>query len=434
MNQARVDLQTQYRIVRPSGEVRTLRGLSRPKRNAEGRIIGLAGVVQDVTEQMLAADALLRAEKLKTIGQLTGGVAHDFNNLLTVIGLNVEAVIDAEHLPPDLREMLESAAHATQRGAEMTGQLLSYARRQSLRPRVVDLRALPITMQPLLERAVGGLGRLSVETGKGNLSVEIDAGQFENAVMNLVINARDALAGVNAAHASIDVLIEAIGLRRPLRAMPDVIAEGDYVRVRVSDTGSGIPAETLPRIFEPFFTTKDVGSGSGLGLSMVYGFVHQSRGAMSVVSRVGQGTVIDLYFPQSQAVAAPAPVAVAEPAFEVPRRRALLVEDGADLRQTMTQIFRRIGFDTVAVGSADEALTALRAQPPFDLLFSDIVLPGGMSGLGLAEAAQSIDPAPTVVLTSGNTREIDATNLKWPILPKPFRVSALTELLSAILT
>jgi len=428
---AGIDTQREYRIVRPSGEVRTLRELSRPKLDGKRTLVGLAGVVQDITEQKLANDALLRSEKLKTIGQITGGLAHDFNNLLSVIGLNVEAVIEADHLPPDLRELLLPAAHATRRSAELTGQLLSYARRQSLQPRSVDLRSLVDTMQPLLIRAVGGRGSLTINASHDDRRVEIDPGQFENALMNLVINARDALAE-NAISPRIDVSIKLVTLRQQMLALPDSVPAGTYVRVRVSDSGSGIPPDILPRIFEPFFTTKEVGSGSGLGLSMVYGFVQQSRGAMTVTSAVGHGTVIDLYFPQATAGAPAARPAVRTQRFDGQQRRVVVVEDGEDLRKAMMQIFQRMGFETVAVASADEALSVLRTQSQFDLLFSDISMPGTMNGLKLAETAKEIRPELVVVLTSGNTSEIEMCDQNWDLLPKPFRVSALNELLSKL--
>ncbi len=432
MRETGTDHQFEFRIRRPSGEIRVLREIARPRRDAQGRITGMAGVVQDVTDQKLAADALLRAEKLKTMGQITGGIAHDFNNLLAVISLNLETALDAASLTADQRELLQPALHAARRGGELTAQLLSYARRQSLRPVVADLGAMVITLQPLLTRAVGDRHQLQIDAPAHGLTVSIDPGQFENALMNLTINARDALAeaaGRPACESRIAITVAPVELRHSLAGQPDTVPPGRYARVRTADTGSGIAPELLQRVLEPFFTTKPLGTGSGLGLSMVYGFVHQSQGRMSIESSLGQGTCIDLYFPLAD-----------RPADLVPARRAtrpmprlcghaLLVEDRDDLRETMLRIFRKIGFTGTAVASGEAALDWLRGPQPVDLLFSDILLPGGIDGPTLAEAAERVRPGLNVVLTSGDTRQVDASRIRWPVLSKPFRISALMELL-----
>ncbi len=430
------DLQFEYRIVRPSGEVRTLRELSRLRRDAAGTVIGITGVIQDITEQKLAADALLRAEKLKTIGQITGGIAHDFNNLLTVIGLNLETVIDSEDLPAGLRELLEPAMHATHRSAELTGQLLSYARRQSLSPRDVELQSAVVALQPLLARAVGGQASLVVmapppdAVAQGRLVVEVDAGQFENAVMNLVINARDALGDQDGQRGEIVIAVDPLTLSAPLQALPDTIPIGAHVRVRVADNGSGIDPAVLPRIFEPFFTTKAIGTGSGLGLSMVYGFVHQSRGAMSISSTPGEGTIVDLYFPRAGAEGRNRGEAAQR--FDAQSRSALVVEPRTDTRAAMLQLFRQLGFDTVGVASTEAALVELRSSRDYDLLFSDLTLPGALSGVQLAALAQRLRPELAVVLTSSDTRAIEAGATPWRLLQRPFDAEALIEVLGTL--
>ncbi len=431
MRESGTDHQMEYRIIRPSGETRVLRELSRPRRDAQGRITGIAGVIQDITDQKLAADALLRAEKLKTIGQITGGIAHDFNNLLNVIGLNLESALETPGINAGLRDMLEPALHAARRSGELTGQMLSYARRQSLRPVVTDLGALVAGLQPLLVRAVGDRHVVQILPPDGALPVAIDPGQFENALMNLAINARDALGTIDSpvGGGRIEISVKSVLLRRSLASLPDAVPPGSYIRVRVADTGSGIDPAILPRILEPFFTTKPLGTGSGLGLSMVYGFVHQSQGRLSIESTPGTGTRIDLYFPLIDDAQAHLP----KPATVRPARRlrghALLVEDRDDLRATMLRIFRQLGFEAEAVSSGEEALERLRENRPVDLLFTDILLPGGMDGPTLAEAAELLRPGLAVVLTSGDTRQVDASRLRWPVLPKPFRVAALIEAL-----
>ncbi len=383
---------------------------------------------QDITEQKIAAEALLRAEKLKTIGQITGGIAHDFNNLLTVVSLNLEMAMEDTDLPAPQRGLPEQAQHAARRSAELTAQLLSYARRQSLRPLVVDLRAQVQTVRPLLARAVDDRHVLRFAATQSSLLIEIDPGQFENALMNLVINARDALPE----HGHIDISVSAVDLATPLPGQPDCVPAGPTVRVRVADDGSGIPPEILPQIFEPFFTTKPLGSGSGLGLSMVYGFVQQSRGCLQIRSTPGQGTTIDLYFPQADLPQDASPEPVAVPDFSALDLAVLVVEDRAELRSTLAGLFERIGFRTTAVGSAEEALNLLSGPAQFDVLFSDIILSGPINGPDLATRAERMHRDLAIVLASGEAREVDVAELKWPVLRKPFRPADLIEVLAAL--
>ena len=419
----------EYRIIRPSGDVRVLRELARPKYDAAGAMIGMAGVMQDVTEQKNAEQALLRAEKLKTIGQITGGIAHDFNNLLTVVGLNLEAALEEDDLSPTVRETLEPALHAARRGGELTMQMLSYARGQSPKPRVVSLSTLLQTVQPLLLRAVGERHRMTVATPSVDMRLEIDPGQFENALMNLVINARDAMirdgaVDIGFATAHVDALLEAI---------PDDVPRGDYIRFRVTDTGGGIDPAILPKIFEPFFTTKPSGTGTGLGLSMVHRFVQQSRGYMTITSAVGVGTTVDLYFPIAETAMTAPPAAETRKDFSARQRSVLVVEDGDALRHALHRILSDLGFNTVSVATANEALEYLASHRTFDLLFSDITLPGGVDGIQLAAEAEMLRPDIAIVLTSGNADQIDpSAYARWHLLPKPFQSSAIKAMLNRI--
>jgi PAS domain S-box-containing protein len=418
----------EYRIVRPSGEIRMVREMIRARTDAQGLRIGLAGVVQDITEQKLAEDALLRSEKLKTLGQITGGIAHDFNNLLTVIGLNLETALIDDSLPSDLRSLLEPALRATERGSELTGQMLTYARRPSLRPKAVDLWQLVDSLRPLLARAVGARNQLHVIPPDRPVTVRIDPGQFENALLNLVINAQDAM--TESGRVTISVSVESV--QHTLHRVPDVIPAGNHALVTVTDTGQGIPAEVLPRIVEPFFTTKAIGKGSGLGLSMVYGFIHQSGGAFSVSSPPGCGTTMELYFPLTDHVDPPAVPAVPDNA---PMRRsglAVLVEDREDLRQTMHRVLEQLGFTTLSVADGEAALDILRNHAHAALLVSGMALPGGGTGAELAAAAKAIHPGLDVVLTSGDKRAAETTPTKWHLLSKPFRLSDMAEMLGRL--
>jgi PAS domain S-box-containing protein len=418
----------EYRIVRPSGEIRVLRELARPRLDSAGRVIGLSGVVQDITEHKTAETALRRAEKLKTIGQITGGIAHDFNNLLTVVGLNLETVLSFEDLSEDARSLLDPALHATRRSAELTGKLLSYARKDELNPSLTDLRALVAVFRPLLERAVGQRHRLVITLSGDDLRIVVDPGQFENALMNLVINARDALGDDGRIHVSLGV--ETIPV--PYHGIPDVVPAGRHVRVQVADNGHGIPPDLLQRIFEPFFTTKPEGAGSGLGLSSVYGFVHQSQGCMTVASVPGEGTRIDLHFPMARQQAEQELLPAAVTAHRrVQGLRALVVEDSDLVRRTLERALTQLGFGVVAVGAADAALARLQSGERFDLLFSDVGLPGEMDGVQLAKAVEVLAPDVTVVLTSGDTSTVETGGRPWAVLPKPFKVSALIEVLEA---
>jgi PAS domain S-box-containing protein len=419
----------EYRIVRPSGEIRVIRELARPKHDANGRTIGMAGVIQDITEQKAAGDALLRAEKLKTIDQVMGGIAHDFNNLLTIIGLNIDAVVESVDLPEDLRSILKPALHAAHRGGELTAQMLSYARRQSLTSHVVNLSALIETLQPLLTRATGERHKLTIEVPRSDLCLKMDPGQFENALMNLVLNARDAMQ----ANGRIDITFAVIQLSNPLVRFPDLVPPGKYVRVRVVDSGQGISAEVLPRIFEPFFTTKRPGTGSGLGLSMVYGFVRQTQGKLMISSAPGVGTTIDLYFPMTEILIERPIEAPVQLDFVFKNRSVLVVEDSDDLRRATHNLFAELGFETTSVATAADAVDVLQSSRRIDVLFSDITLAGGVDGAELGAMAESLRRGIVVVLTSGNAHQIETGSLtRWTFLPKPFRAATLIELLGSI--
>lgn len=431
----------EYRILRPAGEIRLVRELARPKHDAHGRVIGFAGVIQDITDQKIAADALLRSEKLITIGQITGGIAHDFNNLLNVIGLNLEQALDSPDTTPRLNELLEPALHAARRSGELTSQMLSYARRQSLHPVVIDVGTLISTLRPLLAHAVGDRHSLQLPLPASKVTAAIDPGQFENALMNITINARHALDDMMAEHqrcnqqgsrGRIEITVEPVDLRNSLYGQPDEVPPGKYARVGVTDTGTGIPPEILHRILEPFFTTKPLGTGSGLGLSMVYGFVHQSEGWLTIDSTVGQGTTMHLYFPLVEEAV---PVSGAQTPMGHAHKfsgRVLLVEDRDDLRATMQRLLGQIGLQVKAVATGEAALDMLRSPEPVDLLFTDILLPGGIDGPALADAAVALRPSIKVLLTSGDAHQVDQGRLKWLVIPKPFKITSLRDVLSGM--
>jgi CheY-like chemotaxis protein len=335
---------------------------------------------------------------MEAVGQLTGGIAHDFNNLLQVIIGNTEIL--AEGLPDNSRE--EKLAHMTlmaaRRGAELTSQLLSFSRRQALQPRPTDIEQLIGESEGLMQRAGGASIAIKRVFAPDLWHAVVDPGMLQTALLNLVFNARDAMPDGG----RITIAAENVVCDHAYVSRHGVVRPGEYVRIAVCDSGMGIPAGLLERVFEPFFTTKDVGKGSGLGLSMVYGFAQQSDGAVRIESTEGKGTTVYLYLPRSL-VKAPNET---EPAPRVATPRGsetiLVVEDDALVREFAVGALRGLGYTVLAATDGDAALHALRIhKDPVHLLFSDIIMPGGMTGWQLAEIATAMRPSLKVLLTSG---------------------------------
>jgi two-component system NtrC family sensor kinase len=361
----------------------------------------------------MAEDALRQAQRLEAIGQLTGGVAHDFNNLLMIISGSAQRLRhelgDKKHL-----RLLDMIATATQRGETLTRQLLTYSRRQMLSPEVVDLgQRLPV-LRELLARSLRTDIEIKVEVPEADCAVRIDPGEFELAILNLAVNAKDAMP--NGGSLSIRA--------RPVTLKGEASEEGlagDFVAVRVADTGQGIPAEVMTRVFEPFFTTKEVGKGTGLGLSQVYGFAKQSGGTATISSTEGRGTAVTLYLPRSLE----APQAVAEPSQAPAQAEAagtvLLVEDNADVAEVGAGYMRQLGYRVRSVSNVQAALAALRLDPQVDLVFSDILMPGGRNGLDLAREIEERFPHIPVLLTTGYSASAqDAVRYRVAVLQKPY--------------
>ncbi|MGE0667707.1 MAG: PAS domain S-box protein [Sphingomonadales bacterium] len=356
-------------------------------------------IARDVTAQIEAEARLRQSQRLETLGQLTGGVAHDFNNLLTVILGNAEYL--AEQLPPhgDLHRLAVAMQDAAERGSALNRRLLAFARRQPLDPRITDVNGLMSAMDHLLRRTLGEHVEIEVIRAGGLWRSFIDPAQMESAILNLCLNARDAMPGggrltIETANAYLDA---------PYAAGHEDVQPGQYVMIAVTDTGHGMPPEVANRAFEPFFTTKDVGKGSGLGLSMVYGFVKQSGGHIKIYSEVGQGTVVRVYLPRSHEAAEEAETGTRQPAAATGNDKILLVEDDDLVRGHVEQQLRALGYRVVAAASGPEALELLRRVEDFDLLFTDMVMPGGMNGQQLAGAAHEIYPDLPVLFSSGYT-------------------------------
>ena len=357
------------------------------------------GFIRDLTSRQKMEEELRQAQKMEAIGQLTGGLAHDFNNLLTVITGNLE-MLETTLKDSRQRELLKEAQEAAQDGANLTSQLLAFGRRQPLNPRPTDLGPLISNFSELLRRTLGESIELQIRvSGSNNLSV-VDAPQLQNAVLNLVINARDAMP--RGGKLTIDV--SQTRLDADYAQMYPEIRTGRYVLVAVTDNGAGMTEEVRQRAFEPFFTTKAMGAGTGLGLSMVYGFVKQSGGNIQIYSELNRGTSIRIFLPLAEAVRTSEkmdPGATAIGAMPRGSETILVVEDDARVRRVTTARLRSLGYDVIEAGNGAAALALLAAHPKIAMMFTDVVMPGGMNGDELTEAALVARPDLRVLFTSG---------------------------------
>jgi len=394
-------------------------------------VAGVGTIALDVTERKRLDDQLREAQKLESIGQLTGGIAHDFNNLLTVILGNIEMAREQNDRSPS-RRRLDAAFGAAERGASLTRQLLAFARRQPLAPRTTDVNRLIQDMSRLLERTLGETIVVGTTLARDLWMTEIDPNQLEIALLNLAINARDAMPQGGT------IAIETGNVRRDAALAhegADAIAPGCYVTVQLRDTGTGMAADVLARAFEPFFTTKTVGRGTGLGLSMVYGFVRQSGGHIRIESAVGQGTAVTMYLPKSeQAIEAAAALEIARPSGT---ERILVVEDDPEVCQFLVATLAELGYRVCAAGEAHGALAHLDAERPFDLLLTDVILPGGMTGRDLAQATQRLHPEMRTLYVSGYPRDTLMRDGRLDegvvLLSKPFTRNDLAQAVRRVL-
>jgi len=401
------------------------------RKDLEDRVAERTAALQaSMAETARAQAALAQAQRLETVGRLTGGVAHDFNNLLTVIVGGLDMILRRPEDTERVARLAEAALAAGQRGERLTRQLLAFSRNQELKLEVVDIGALLDQAEPLLRRAVGEAMALTIRREGGSVRSRVDAAQLEAALLNLVVNAVDATS--TGGEISIAVEPATLAAGQVLDTEP-----GDYVRVAVSDTGTGMPPEVLARVFEPFFTTKEVGKGTGLGLAQVYGFLRQCGGGVSIDSVEGRGATVALYLPATEAPATIAAATAAPPPRDRLRGvRVLLVEDDAAVREITDGLLRDLGCEVTTAENGASALEALEEGVAFDLLMSDIVMPGGVSGVDLARSASTHRPDMAVLLTTGyagDRMDVAPTDLPWPILRKPFQVDQLAKVASALL-
>lgn len=395
---------------------------------------GVVVYFRDITEQRRLAQQLDQAQRMDTLGQLTGGVAHDFNNLLTVILGNAETLSEQYGADGQQRQMADMIASAARRGAEMTQRLLAFARKQALQPQPSDINRLLRQLGPLLERALGEHIEIEMVRAAGLWSAMVDPGQLEIALLNLAVNARDAMPGggrltIETANARLD---------EAYAAQHDEVRAGQYVMLAVSDTGSGISPELLSRVFEPFFTTKEIGKGTGLGLAMVYGFAKQSHGHVSIYSELDRGTTVRLYLPRIFESESNVPILPDHmPAGSEQGELVLLVEDDEMVRRFASQQVASLGYRVVEAANGPQALQCLAEHPDVALLFTDVVMPGGMSGRELADAVQALRPGLPVLYTSGYTENAIVHHGRLDpgvlLLGKPYRRAELADKLQQAL-
>ncbi len=383
----------------PDGTVRLTESTFVPH-VVENAVRGYFGFTTDVTERVHTEEQLRQAQKMEAVGQLTGGVAHDFNNLLAIIMGNLELLADSEEKGSMPAALVERALRATRRGAELTRRLLAFSRRQTLQPERIELNALVTSLTDLLSRTLGENIRVETELADDVGTVVVDPGQLENALLNLAVNARDAMPRGGR------LLIESANVELDadyVAAVKDVLP-GPYVMLAVSDTGEGMTPEIVSRAFEPFFTTKEVGKGSGLGLSMVYGFVKQSGGHVAIYSEVSLGTTIRLYLPRTAVSGVASPhVKPAAAGQDGNGQHVLVVEDDPDVRQLVATQLGARGYAVQAAASGREAMVLIAGAAPIDLLLTDVVLSGGMSGADIVARARHHRPGLRVLYMSGYT-------------------------------
>ena len=396
-------------------------------RDDHGQLVGFAKITRDLTEKKKAAEALeaanvalFQAQKMESIGQLTGGVAHDFNNLLSVLSSGLEVLAmqrkESDSGSGDIRT-IDSMRRAIDRGARLTQQLLAFARQQPLQAETRNLNRIITGFETVLRRAVNPNIEFVVELDRKAHSALIDSARFESALLNLVVNARDAMPdGGRLAITSANLSVG---------AESGALAPGDYVKVTVADTGTGMPPEVVARVFEPFFTTKEVGKGTGLGLSQVYGFIKQSGGEVLIDSKPGEGTAVSIYLP-----------AVVEAALEGTAshtERVLIVEDEPDLMDVAASLFTSMGYDVLTAASGREAIDVMERRD-VDILFTDVVMPNGMNGIELASYTRVHYPDTKIMLASGYPlpalKQRHGAGLgEFAFVNKPYRLSDLARTL-----
>jgi PAS domain S-box-containing protein len=401
-------------------------------RDDAGNLLGFINILRDATERRDAEEKLVQAreqlamsQKMEAIGKLTGGIAHDFNNLLMIIGGSAQ--IFTRLLDPKLPKAIEAIQTAAKRGESLTRQLLTFSRHQHLSPTVVDLNASIKNMRTMIESSLRGNIVYDENIGEGVWLVKVDLAELELAIVNIAVNARDAMPNGG----TFTLSVNSVTVNQDIA---DNSLRGTFFAIAFSDTGTGIPPNLLSKMFDPFFTTKDVGKGTGLGLSQVYGFAHQAGGTVTADSKVGQGTTITVYLPlctDEQIASKEVSAAKTKPRHSQ-RQTVLVVDDSADVAEVTSSLFEHLGYETIYRESAEAALKLLEAGTKIDLVFSDIVMPGTIDGVGLVREIRSRYPNLPVALTTGYSDAAKAAPADLRILRKPFGTEALRDFIQDI--
>jgi PAS domain S-box-containing protein len=399
-----------------------------PLRDASGRITGAVVVYRDVTETKETERQLRQAQKMEAVGELTGGVAHDFNNILTVITGTIEILQEAVTDRPDLAAVAKMIDEAASRGADLTQRLLAFARRQPLQPRATDINTLVVETAKLLRPTLGEQIEIESMLTDNLPPALVDPSQLTSALINLALNSRDAMP----TGGKLTVETKTAYLDETYAKANTEVQPGHYVMLAVSDTGSGIPAAIQDKVFDPFFTTKEVGRGTGLGLSMVYGFVKQSNGHIKIYSEEGHGTTIKLYLPYSdghQLSSDIAPTVSVEGGSET----VLAVEDDALVRAYVVAQLRSLGYQVLTAANGAEALIIIESDVRIDVLFTDVIMPGAMNGRQLAEESRKLRPDLKILFTSGYTENAIVHHGRLDpgvlLLAKPYRKADLARMM-----
>jgi PAS domain S-box-containing protein len=390
----------------------------------DGRLVGFAKITRDITERRenqlqleQVQKQLAESQKLEALGQLTGGVAHDFNNLLMIISGSVHTLKKGVGHDPRLRKAVSAIETASKRGAALTSQLLTFARRQSVNPQVIDVAERLGAVRDVLDTGVGGTVTLEFAIDAKIWPVLVDVAEFETALVNLVINARDAMPRGGAI---------TIAARNSIRA--EALGGGEYVAISVADAGTGIAPDVLTKIFDPFFTTKPIGKGTGLGLSQVHGFAHQAGGTVTVSSELGKGTKITILLPREDVGRQVDDIDGVETGGS---GTVLLVEDNPDVASVSISLLEQLGYVVRRVADADAALREIELDG-IDFVFSDIVMPGKMDGLGLARRLKELRPELPILLATGYSEAAMNVRGDFPILRKPYEIHQLSQAIAKL--